>query len=601
MAYTHHDSTPVSERALLAVGFVAFTAAVLAAYASPATAYELSIYAGTPTAFWLLLGAAMAAALVVALGTETDWLRSLALTLGGAGGLAVVGLPILRGYRFYGRHDSLTHLGWAKEIQAGGIAPAELTYPGIHTVAALIGAVLGVDLAHALLLVVVLLAAVYVVFVALIVSFVADTRRSAAIGTFSAILFLPITNLSTYMLPHAMTQAIMFSPLLLYLLLRYASARGDPYSSSSLGALAAISSAAAVVYHPQLAAHALLVLVGICALQYYARAERADTPIGDSHPIVAHRPIYGQTALLAVAFLAWSSNRGFFVDELGYVARSTVSFLFDDGAAGASVLAQGGSLLSIGGSVAGVLLKLFGVNLLFGLLSIALVASALSDSSLDRDLDGVVSYFGAGLACLVAAFAVYFLGSISRMYFRAFGFAMVLVTVLGAVAVARALPALSSRIGSRPVDGLAAVGVGVVVVLSVAALFASPYFYHPNPHVTDAELTGHETAFEHQDEEVPFVGIRTGPDRFVDAIEGGKFLSRSGEGISGEQIDSGIAGQYEEDRYLVTTSADRQRELGAYDELRYTREQLDSIPHQRGVNRVHSTGEFELFYVRAEE
>ncbi|MFW5978156.1 MAG: hypothetical protein ACOCP2_02850, partial [Halohasta sp.] len=40
-------------KALLAVGFLAFTGGLVIAYRDPATGYELSIYRSTPTGFWV--------------------------------------------------------------------------------------------------------------------------------------------------------------------------------------------------------------------------------------------------------------------------------------------------------------------------------------------------------------------------------------------------------------------------------------------------------------------------------------------------------------------------------------------------------------------
>jgi hypothetical protein len=51
------------------------------------------------------------------------------------------------------------------------------------------------------------------------------------------------------------------------------------------------------------------------------------------------------------------------------------------------------------------------------------------------------------------------------------------------------------------------------------------------------------------------------------------------------------------DHYFVVSRLDRQREFVAYNELRYSPENVSSIPVQRGVHTVYSNGNFDLYYV----
>src|SRR6056297_3681154 len=107
------------------------------------------------------LGSAMFVSLLVALRSTGDWIRRTALGLGGIATTAFAGLPILRGYWFYSGGDGLTHLGWARGIQVGNFLPTDLRYPGMHTVTILLDTAFGIDLAHAMLLVVVVLSVLF--------------------------------------------------------------------------------------------------------------------------------------------------------------------------------------------------------------------------------------------------------------------------------------------------------------------------------------------------------------------------------------------------------------------------------------------------------
>lgn len=586
----------LADRGLLAVGFLALTTAVVVAHTSPATGYELSPYTETPVAFWAGLGTALLVSLFVSLRATADWFRRLALLLGGLAATSFVGLPLLRGYHFFSGGDALTHLGWARGIRLGNFQPTELIYPALHVNSAMFDAAFGIDTAHAILLLVVTVASLFVVFVTLSASVVAENRYATVVAAFSAFLFLPVTLIATHMLPHAMSQAIMVSSLVVFLLLKYVRRPEIPRAPSALGAVFAISSSLLVLYHPQLVAHLLAVFLGICVMQALYRRYRAD------HPVASHRPIYAQTAVMTVAFALWVANREFVASVVEFTVTSAADFFYGQGAAAAGIASQGASLVRIGGSITEVFLKLFGASLVYVVLAGLLVLWTVweSDETVERTTGGTVSYFAVALSGLLFVFALYFFGSVSEMYFRVFGLMMVLVTVLGAVALAHGMSSLSRRRSRSVVHGVAVVGLGILLVASLLTVFPSPYVYQPSAHVTESSMSGHATAFEHEQAGVGYLGIRAGPERYRDAWNAqGRKTSRYGA-VTGEDIDAGLADRVDEDTYLTLTRADREREVVAYRELRYEREQIDSIAGQPGVSRVQSNGGFELFYVRAE-
>ncbi len=590
---TRTDSEPAVARGLLALGFLALAGATIAAHRSPASGYEVSLYTATPWTVWVALAVALIVSLVVSLEATVARTRRLALCLGGGSILVFVGLPILRGYRFISGGDALTHLGWARGIESGAFHPADLRYPGLHTGSTMVSAAVGVDLAHAMMLFIVLLFGLFVLFVSLSTSLVLDRPYAATVGAFSAFLLLPITNLSTSVTAHAMSQAILFSAVAVFLVLAYV--RGDDRSAGSapVGWLLAIVLAATVLYHPQLAAHLLAVLVGICVVQLCYRRYRV------THPVATHRPIYAQTAVLAAAFAVWAANHDLIRDVFTFHLASTVEFfLGDGGSAGDSVDAQGDSLAEIGGSVLEIVLKMLGPHLVLGgVVALCLAWLFLGNGArLDRATDGVLHYFAVGLVALTGLFGVYFFGSSGEMYFRVFGFIMLFVTIAGAVAVAYGVNAFS-RPRVAPLHGAVAVGFAIMIVVSSLALFPSPYVYNPSPHVSEQTMSGYDLALETAADDVHFDGIRAGPNRYADARNAELDRTRVHGSIEGEAIEDGIVGQYENERYISVDRQDRDREVIAYKELRYSEAQFTSIETQVGVDRVQSNGELEVYYV----
>ncbi|AGB15250.1 hypothetical protein Halru_0623 [Halovivax ruber XH-70] len=587
-------ATP-GERSLLAIGFFALAGAVALAHDSPATGYELSIYAATPVAIWGLLGIVFALSLSLALGTASTWVRRLALCLGGGAALAVVGMPVLRGYWFISGGDALTHLGWARGLASGAYEPIDLRYPGLHTVTTVTGNVLGVELAHAMMLIIVVLCGLFFGFIAMTAARTFDSRYSPVFGAFSAFLLLPITSLSTFITPHAMSQAILFSAAFVFVLVAYVRQGSDGLSRRSYGLLATLLLVAIVLYHPQLAAHLLVVLLCICAIQVVARRSHGF----DS--IARHAPIYRLTAVLVVVFLVWSANHELIQRVIRFHLVSTVEFLLGaNDTAGASVDSQADSLAAVGGSLAIVVLKLLGPNLVFGLLTALLVLAVFLGAGrrTREQLRAVVAYLAVGLTGLTVLFFLYFFGSSGMMYFRVFGFMMLFFTIAGAVALAYGMESITRAQTRQLAQAGAAVAIGVLLVASLVGVFASPYVYKPAPHVTEQSMIEHADAFEAADDDLGFVGIRSGPNRYADAYYSPLDRTSSYDGVTSDELDDGLT-TFESDRYLVVTEMDRERETTTYRELRYTDAQLASVSALSGVNRVHSSNEFSLYYVDA--
>ncbi|OAQ54437.1 hypothetical protein HTG_02495 [Natrinema mahii] len=597
------DDDPI-RKLVLAIGFLAVSATALVARADPATGYELSIYTTTSPAVWAGLLVALSVSLAVAFVPFTATSRphrsrSIALVLGGLAMVVFVGLPIVRGYRFYGHYDSLTHLGWARGISEGSFAPFDLFYPGIHTVTTLINSTVGIALSRSMLFVVFFAVLLFCLFVPLCVGTIVSDGRAVAVAAFSAFLLLPITTISMNLSAHAMSQAVLFSSLLLYLFATYLRTERRGRSVTAVGVAFALASVAAVLYHPQLVAHLIAAFLGIGAVQYLARR-------AEYGRMADQTPVYGQVAFLVAAFLLWSSNYGFFAGTLEYFLGAVLEFVTGEGGAAADAVGtQGSSLTEIGGSLTEIFLKLFFPQLVFSLLAggLALGVIAFGGTRLVEAVRAETAYFIAALVALGPVFVAYIFAPGSEMYFRVFGLMMVFVTILGAIAiygVAARLTASSSSGGSRRVASMAlATAFALLMVLSLVAVFPSPYIYNTSPHVTDATMTGYETAFENRDGERDFLGLRDGPNRYDDAVRGNENRSWKHGDVPPAAFSDGLAGRYDEARYLALTRADYEREVVAYRGLRYTERDFEAVGTEPGVNRVQSNGEFELYYVPA--
>ena len=593
-----HDSQRWEKGALL-VGFVLLAAAVALARGSPPEAYELSIYAGTPVGFWLGASVALAVAVFVGLGARGG-VRRLALVLGGTTTLTVASLPVLRSYYYYGAGDSLTHLGWAKDIATGKLSVLNLLYPGTHTIAVFLSDVTGMELTRALLVMVMAFTAVFLLFVPLATWTITRDRRATTVAALSAFLLLPINNVSVFEMAHPTSQAILFLPLVLYLLARYVtrSDREGLLLGTPTGALMALASVAIVLVHPQQAANVVVVFAVVLALQLLARVFGGYA--------TEHRRIGLQTAFIAGVFLVWAPRH----DRTSSASSALVEMLMNGGEVGGDVGQRAVSLATIGGSIEMLFLKLFLVSVVFAGLTALLVLGGLRGTLEDPDTNTFVRYLGVGLIPLLALFGAFLMVSYAQLHFRQLGFVMVLATVLGALALSRMLGSLSMRFS--PGTGRTVLGVLFVVMLalSMATVYQSPYMHQGSSHVTEAEMSGYQNAFEYAGD-APFVGVRGSGERFADGLMGTEESERrapisgslyantnatDGPGSEGE-FSGGYLANNLDGRYLAFTDGTRQQETQVLRGLRFSERGFRSLDATPGLNRVQANRDMQTYLI----
>lgn len=594
MTTTQHPT--LRYKTALTVGFLCVTTAIAAAYRRPATGYELSIYASTPPLFWAGVAAGvLAGAAVVLTAPGRSALTTAGLALASLSVLAVVALPTLRSYHFYGAGDSLTHLGWAREIRLGVLDPVEFLYPGVHLLATFMEGVAGVGLPRALVVVpTVLFPIASVVFFGLVVSTVSESRWGLPVGVLVGLLFVPINAVSVHTITHPSSQTILFLPVALYLLFRYVTsdAEGFPLATGD-GLLFAIVCVGIVLLHPQEAMSFLAVLVAIYLAQ---------TVVGrldPYHPIAEHRSVGVHTLLTAVTFFAWTAR----IERAQTRFLFTVqSFLGQTGETLGEASERGASLAYLGGSIEELFVKLFAVTVVFCLLAAAVVVVGYRDRFRGASTsDPAVAYLAAGLVPLSLGFLVVFFAEQGDHYFRLLGSIMVLVSVLGGIAMARGMTGLDRRATRAQLATVVGVVFVAFLVLQLLTVHASPYIYQGNQQVPEQTMAGHETALEHHDGRTPLLGIRGGQIRYVHAHYGtttAEAMEFPGlrDSVSEEAFQGGAAA-YDDDRYVVLTEADRQRETGLYDGLRYTEAGFQQFERDPGIYRVQDNGEFQLYRV----
>ncbi|GAB7011614.1 hypothetical protein [Halorubrum trueperi] len=602
------NTAAVVHKAALTVGFLAFAFAIVSAHTTPATGYELSIYRATPLRFWGGVGVGFLVAAVVLFGARSRRLVDGAALLAGGCLLAVVSIPLLRSYAFYGAGDAMTHLGWAREIQTGVIGPDAVLYPAIHLIAVELGALSGLDLTETLQFAPALLfPGVYLVSIPLCLEVLSGSRWAVPTGIAVAVLLLPINKVSVHILAHPSSQAILFTPFVLYLLFRYLGSPGRGFSATSAtGAAFGLAALGMVFVHPQETMALVSVLVAVAGLQLVVRRYRPTAAIA------SHRPIGVHTVVVGTVLVAWLLRH----ERATSRFEGVVSSLVTSGATtGDGTAERGASLVALGGSVEELFLKLFAVTTIFCVLAgaVALYRVAGRPDPARPWRNAAVTYLSIGLLPPTGIFVVVFLAEQGDHYFRFQGFIMVIVTILGALGIVALLERMTVDDRRRAASTAGAVVLGVVVfafvlavALQLAAVHQSPYIYQANQQVTDADFDARAVAFEFHDGETVIAGIRSGQGRYIDAHFGRETavweLSFPGygdddAGVTGETFNTNLTTRYESDRYLMVGDRHERQEVDLYDGFRFSQAGFDRLDTDPRVERVQDNGGIRLYRI----
>jgi len=605
--------------ATLALACLAIGLGIWFAHRDPAGAYELSIYRETTILYWVGIAVGVTLAIAVAVYDRGRYLRGSALATAGVGVASITALPLVRGYHYYGLSDALTHLGQARYMAYGTKELFDAIYPAPYTTAILVSDVTGMPLRQTMLLVVFLSVVLFLVFVPLCIQVLFGDRRMTALAAFSGLLVLPINNVSTALTFHPFSLAMLYSPLVLYLLFKHLTRDAEdaalPRHLTAAGLALFVATAAMNFKHPQMTVDLMAPFGAIVVAQVTLRRLRP------SHPLARTRAIYGQFVFLAVLFLVWSTGHWKFGASITNMFESLQGTLAGQATVGADAVSRSQSAQALGANVWELFLKIFGVTVVYLALAGGLfLAHVLRDRGRARAGQGVmVSTFALGGLALAPYFVLQSLGSLSNHLFRHLGFVMIIATLMGAVALARLQDWLPSR-GTlwrslRPVAVVLAV---VLLVTSMLTIHASPQYFKSNRHVSEQHMNGFEASFEQQpdDASVWFGGIARGPGREKVGLFASPTASWEGIVTPAPRLSGVISAtnltrpvQYyrnhpelvvRRDHYIPVTDHIYQQEVVVRKGIEYSADTFATFAQHPEVYRVRENGDFTLYYVDTE-
>ncbi|MFC5277846.1 hypothetical protein ACFPM1_03555 [Halorubrum rubrum] len=586
----------------LLIGTLCFLIAVSAANGAPATGTEVSIYEATPLLFWIGIGVALSVSVVTLAfaGSWIQWAGSLALS--GLSVLAIVALPLVRGYFFYGLSDSIRHLGAVRRLVTDDLGFTEIVYPGAYAYSGFLAALSGIPLERAMLFVVFTMMVLFVVFGTLCVRTIVPRRRAVAVAAVSMLLFLPLNQISLHPHFHTFSLTTFFTPVLLFVVIGHLTAgTADstlPGRLSSTDLAFGVGAIAVVLYHPLAATDLIIVLGSIVAIQWVGRRAFPGTLLARSPPL------YGQFLFLVVVFAVWNGQQDAAVRHSSNIIEALNGWITGTARAGEDITQRTESAGSVGLSVAEIFVKLFLVKVFYVLVAAAVVLANLRSRYLEEESSTVTTAFSVSGIALGSFALVTFIGPINEYFFRHIGFGMLLVAILAPIGLTKAIDGVERLSPGLEVSlktvGLVALVIGVT--LSMLVIFPSPYIAQPTQHVSEQQYEGHVTAIEYRAEGAAVASGRGGPRRYATAM--GVYLDprlswkTPPEALPGElRRYRGHDFATEEFYYYIQTEHAERKELVAFRGIRYDAADFRDVDRTTGVSRIMSNGEVDVHYV----
>ena len=462
--------------------FALIAASLIIAHNSPATGYELSIYSATPLVWYLLvvaIGGGIGIIVHQALTKSESNLWYLGFVLLLLGNFVICSMPGLRGYFLYHNGDPLMHVWHSRVILMTGHWVEGNNYPAVHLLTASMASVLGVLPESIARYLPAFLTAVYMLFIPLL-AWQVSRRKQVAMLAAAATAPLLFSSLNATLYAHSF--AMLIVPLLFYLVFKR---RNNPLNAG----VAALSLMVLVLIpfsHPSPTALLVLTLaiMWLAAVVYSRRYETSEASL-QFHPALGQSLANMSLILLIVAFLWLSTFRAFDYTVRGVQGWITGVSPFWPRQVGYAM--EQAETLSMFGRIE-ILLKMYGVNLLFLLLSA--IAVAVIIRMFWRRSEGMQNLFilGTGFALLLPLEVIFYMTVGQQTIGRVLS--MNLALVVTPIFVGFLIHGLFNRWRLRRSPGIIAIALLLLLasVNSMLNVYRSPYVNQPSPEVTYSDI-----------------------------------------------------------------------------------------------------------------
>jgi len=593
-------------RAVCFLAFVCLSSSlVILIVVPPAQHYEISIYRAYPFYFWVAIACPFVISVVYFLFTRNvEFSRStkLLVVCSFLASMTLLLLSAFRAYAFFNPGDSLTHVGFVKDILATGNTGKNNPYPITHILTSSLCMVLGVEPWRVILFTPQMFTALYAVFMFLLARALRLKARTCVFVFLFAI--LPLYGAEhLYYVPSG--EAIFLLPIVMWLIAKRAglvSRNSNKFSFCLVLFLILFP-----FFHVEAS---LFLLIGLVSLAGALRLIREYPKRSDPFRVIRRGRLHIPILILFAVFLTWFSTTLLF----GTTMQTVFGYLFIE--KGTAPIEYYAGLISMAdvqpGELARLLIGIYGVALLSFSVAIIPCLASLWRYFSKKAIDG--RCFATSIALLVlSACVIPFLVMDFIIGTRSMRYLLLPETILicgwllrdSSIELRR-----QNRLGKVFVRRLLVLVVAVLLAsLSIQSVYPSPWTKLANYQVTEADLSGMTFFLEHRNESMLTMEMFIGQKRFADAILGvevNKPNIRNGAGIFPLDHFGYNASKYmgtilPGDEYLLFNGITRiyYPEIfpGYSDIWRFTPNDFAMIEMDQTVNVVCTNGEFQLIYI----
>jgi hypothetical protein len=564
-----------------------------------ATSYEFSIYDAYPWYFWAFLLSAVLCGQVVIFGSALSqsrknyWLFGLMVIL--VSNALVICMPIIRGYYIYGSGDTLTHIGYMKDIlRTSGIG--ENYYPVDHLLGVIFYVFSGLSFPDITLILPPLFSFFFVLSMYLV-------GKEMFQNTFELMILILLSSTlfwgsSLSFVPNA--QAFFVVPLMVYLAFKMYNGN----NAKKYHVLLLLTGFLMVFYHPLVT---LLVILLLCIMQItqYILEKYEKRSLQKAN--------YTYTILFMLAiFSIWST----YIAMATYVMKPIISRIFGEEIV-KSEFQKNIDLVSQVNVDPLYLLKLilnvYGQSIILGvlsLLSIGLLLKSMKNQKTASNFYQGISILGF-IILFILSIAMFFSNGrfgFGRIYSFAMLFSLLLIPMGVYLFIYEKIPGGTMRTRKTLVKLLAVFFIIFCIpYFSLFNVYDSPITKNTNLQVPRSDYIGMNTFLSFRNESLPILELGLVSYRFVDALYGksaprlniyeNKNMAPPNHfGYQNETL-SGIF--YQHPKYVITN--DQGRRKNPYlnpefeDKWSFSPKDFEQVKNDPKINQVYSNKNLEIF------
>jgi hypothetical protein len=566
--------------------------------------HEASIYDVYPTYFWLsIIGSTVLGEAIMIKHRNSNWSKSVPFCAGFTAVICTLAvlllMPLIRGYAAYGNGDTLTYVGYAKEIIRSGEIGSN-PYPALHILAAAISMLTSIDVMTVSLFIPPLFTLFYILTFYVMAKKLLSSRGELAFALILAM--IPIFGLYNLMFaPYP--ESFFLVPLFLFVYLKAARSK----SRATFVLLMTVMGVLLVIFHP-------LTVILIILLLFVSSI--AKTMQEEGYRKVVRNPVtrfkiqkpYGIISILFTLVLAWANWL--------YVMIGNITLILDPiiGKGIPSELQQHSNAIQAASpsiaETAVVAFETYGVQIILGIFSIYAFSRILADRRLKGERTPlnqtfICNEFMTFLFVYLAIFLLaYTFGSLRIFtYLGVFGCLLISVTLGATFNQRKDRP--SNRLLVR--KALAVVALFSLLITSVFGLFWAPANRNETPQVTKGEFVGMTFFFETRDKSVKTLEVDVSQRRFFEAIYGpdspkvnvgyGPFFAAPDH--LGYDSHSSFADSFDGSRYLLISEGGRVYWPSTWPEFesrwRFSLQDFEHLELDSRVCHVFSNGELDVY------